>query len=522
MKKCIFIVLSSFFISASFAEIKLSKIFSDNMMIQQNQPVAIWGSADPNAFVKVVAGAVQVEGRSDNNGKWHLKIPSANGSFEPFTIQIYENGRLAKEINNVLRGEVWIAGGQSNMAMNLKGIKGSEKYVENMKADKVRYFVHPTPIAKMTSMKSGFGSQPCDDFIDGSKWICVDKQNVWDISAVAFIFGNNLMKRINVPVGIVFNAVAGSKMECWVSQQTYETSPNFKVIRDNFNASLKKYDYKKALEIFNAKVKKYNEDKASGKKNLPPSWTVANIMRPWCDSPVIWKSPYMFYNVRVNPMRNYTARGVIWYQGEDNRAEAFADAFRCLITQWREYFNNLELPFICVQLPSYKVDEWAEKRQAQKEVADSMAQVEIIPAIDTGEENDIHPLDKMPIAERLANKALFSVYGVKNAETPCLIQKIDFSKNSVEISFSTNAILQGDLRGFEVLSNGRWMSVAKNFQIVELKSATSRALKGIRIISNDGKSVEGVRYLWKGWAKPNVCLYGLDKSPVFPFKYEKK
>ena len=509
MNRYFFIILIFFAVFKSLAEVKLSKIFSDNMMIQQNQPVEIWGYAEANSKIKVLAGGVQGECTVNKNGKWHLQLPAAKGSFEPFTIQIFENNKLAKEIKNVLRGEVWIAGGQSNMAMALKGIDGSEELVEKMQVGKVRYFVQPTPIAKMKSMKSGFGTQPCDDFIDGSKWISVDKQNVWDTSAVAFIFAYNLMEKINAPIGVVYNAVAGSKMECWVSQQTYETSPYFTQIRKQFTDASKNYNYQKSLEAFNARVKKYNADKKAGKKNLPPEWTVRDFMRPWADSPYMWKSPYMFYNIRIYPMRNYTAKGVIWYQGESNKVEGFVDAFKCLISEWRKYFNNPKLSFICVQLPSYSEKDWAEIRDAQKSVACTTPLTYIVPTIDTGNRKDVHPTDKMKIGERLAIKSAIEVYG-KDFLLSSKIKKIKFSNNTVRVVFSNDVLVRGDMRGFEVLSEGKWISAKATL-------TNPRELN----ISSTGK-IDAIRYLWKSWAKPDVCLFGADEFPIFPFKYEKK
>ncbi len=523
MKKYLLTIYFIFCITAIFAEIKMSKIFSDNMMIQQNQPVEIWGNSDANSKIKILAGEVQAECIANENGKWRLQLPSAKGSFKPFSIQIFENGKLAKEIKNVLRGEVWIAGGQSNMAMGLRGIEGSKEFVAKMQEGKVRYFIHPTPISKMTSMKSGFGNQPCEDFINGSKWIGVDKKNALSTSAVACIFAYKLTEKINVPVGIVFNAVAGSKMECWVSQQTYETSKDFKIIRKKFNDACKKYNYKNATEKFNAKVKKYNADKKAGKKNLPPAWTVADFMRPWVDSPYMWKSPYMFYNIRIHPMRNYTTKGVVWYQGESNDVEGFESAFECLISEWRKYFNNQNLPFICVQLPSYKANDWAEKRSAQKSVADKISNVFIVPTIDTGEFNDIHPHDKMKIGERLATEASTFVYkNQSGGKLSCNVKEIKFIENGVKILFSTKLEIRGKLRGFEVFSNGAWISVDENMEIKLEKTSCEDTSWLLHLKVPTVKKVEGIRYLWKSWAKPEVCLYGIDNSPVFPFKYLKK
>ncbi|MBE6414422.1 MAG: sialate O-acetylesterase [Verrucomicrobiaceae bacterium] len=523
MKKYLLTIYFIFCITAIFAEIKMSKIFSDNMMIQQNQPVEIWGNSDANSKIKILAGEVQAECKADLNGKWRAQLPSAKGSFKPFNIQIFENGKLAKEIKNVLRGEVWIAGGQSNMAMGLSGIEGAKEFVAKMQEGNVRYFVHPSPIDKMKSMKSGFGTQPCKDFIDGSKWISVDKQNAGGTSAVAFIFAHKLMEKIKAPVGIVFTAVSGSKMECWVSQQTYETSPDFTLIRKQFAEAFKNYDYKKSLDAFNAKVKKYNDDKKAGKKNLPPEWTVRDFMRPWADSPYMWKSPYMFYNIRIYPMRNYTAKGVIWYQGESNKAEGFVDAFKCLIGQWRKYFNNSKLPFICVQLPSYDSTQWPEIRKAQKRVAYTIPQTYIVPTLDTGNRKDIHPTDKMKIGERLAKKASMFVYGnLKNCKASCEVGKIEFINKGVKISFNDKPIIKGKLRGFEVLTNGKWISIDEN---IDMKIEKSECICGqwyVYLQFPAMKNVDGVRYLWKGWSKPDVCLFGADDLPVFPFECKKK
>lgn len=487
------------------AEVKTPAIFSDGMMLQQNS-ANIWGTAEPGAKIEIEILGEKSSARAGKNGEWSARVKTPGGSPEPREVKIYENGKLAKTFSGVIFGDVWIAGGQSNMDFGLRGIDGAKAYIDSSADSGVRYFAQGASSSRMFSAR-GIGKDPEREFPEGSRWVSPNPQNAGGLQGIPYIFAAELAKASGKPVGIVYTGTPGTKMAAWVSRKTYENSPLFKRERENFAERSRKYDYKKEKAKFDEDVRTYGERvrkaKAEGKEP-PPAWTVAPFLAPWPDSPDKWSTPSMLFNLRVNPLRGYAARGIIWYQGESDSHDGFADKFEGLIGEWREVFGSPEMPFFFVQLPSHNAWKWELTRAEQEKISKKLKNVSMVCAIDTGEENDVHPRDKIEIGKRLAKAALAGSGKIFPS-----LRSIDFRGGVATVRFKYRKGLEcrGKCRGFEMLSGGKW-------------SAADAEFDGKRVVlkSPDGSEIEGARYLWKPWAKPDACLFDAGGNPVPPFQ----
>lgn len=224
----------------------------------------------------------------------------------------------------------------------------------------------------------------------------------------------------------------------------------------------------------------------------------------------------MLYNIRIAPIRNFTARGIVWYQGEaDSHIDYFDTLFTAFIEVWRREFGKPNMPFVFVQLPSFESKNWCKIRLQQQNVADKIPNVYMATTVDTGTKDDIHPHDKLPVGERLAALALAKIYKLEDVRA-CgpKVKSVRYENNGALVAFNTYDKLQtrGELRGFEVLADGKWIAAKAN-------------LRGnyISVYTPDKKAkVSGVRYLYKNWAKPDVCLYDDKGFPAYPFEDVKK
>ena len=117
IKKFSYFVLAAIAASALSAEINLPRIFSDDMLIQRQKPVKIWGTADANAAVDVEFAGAKKSAKAGKDGKWSVLLDPLEASREGRDMKFYENGKLSRTIKDVLVGEVWVLGGQSNMEM---------------------------------------------------------------------------------------------------------------------------------------------------------------------------------------------------------------------------------------------------------------------------------------------------------------------------------------------------------------------------------------------------------------------
>ena len=515
-----FVVLAFSILSCDcFAVVKMPRIFSNSMVLQQGENVNVWGWSDANAKIDVAFAGQKVSAVADKNGAWKLVLKPLKVSSQGREMTIFENDKLARTIKDILVGEVWVAGGQSNMAFPLAKSKGGKEIIASANNSLIRYFDQGSnpPLKSM----NGLGKDPVEDAQKGCRWlVCSPKNAEHSFRAVPYIFARDVANKLNVPVGIVYTAIPGTSMIAWLPRNEYENNPAFAEAKNEFNSALKKYNFEKANAEFDKKVKSYPERVAKAKaqgKTPPPAWTVQENMRPWKDSPRRLSSPVLLYNVRIYPIKNFTARGIIWYQGEadSNFVNCFVPYFKGFVEVWRNEFNKPNMPFIFVQLPSYKTKTWQQIRLQQQQVADSLKNVYMATTIDTGDKNDIHPTDKTPVAKRLANLALENVYNCKDVHSHSpKFESVQYKGNSaiVKIKAQKKLVFKGEARGFEILVNGKW------------EKPNSVTLDGKTLVlsasANDVK-ISGVRYLYEPFAKPNVSIFDNTGLPLSPFLTQK-
>ena len=184
MKKITLLFLSFAFSIASFAEIQMPKIFSDNMLLQRHAYVKIWGKADANAKVDVEFAGQQKSAKADAKGNWSLKLDKMPANKNPQEMKISENGKLGKTIKDVLVGEVWIAGGQSNMQWPIARSQDAKKNIAEANNPLIRYFSQSTSkLSKTPEFSSTNGV-----------WTIPSPKVVGNYSAVGYLFAKNLQR----------------------------------------------------------------------------------------------------------------------------------------------------------------------------------------------------------------------------------------------------------------------------------------------------------------------------------------
>lgn len=207
-------------IQESIPSLQISNLFMDHMVLQQNDHVSIFGKAGKHQIV-TVTGSWGENARtfSDDNGEWLAKIntPSAGG---PFTIDISQSDETVT-LNDVMIGEVWIASGQSNMQMPLKGwppndpIDNSAQEIANGNFPQIR----------MITIGRKISTEPTENF--SGKWEVASPETVSDFSATAYFFARRLHQELNVPVGIIHTSWGGTVAEAWVSKEKLKTLGDF-------------------------------------------------------------------------------------------------------------------------------------------------------------------------------------------------------------------------------------------------------------------------------------------------------
>ena len=503
------------------AEIKLPEIFSDGMVFQRNMPVKIWGTADANSQVDVEFNGKKCSAKAGADGKWTLNLPPMEASDSPRKMNISENGKPAKTVSDILVGEVWILGGQSNMEWILSQTDDAKKAIARSNYPNIRYF----------KMDSNRITEKEQYFIPGGKWIHSNPKDSGSFSAVGFYFGEKLHKDLKVPAGLVNVCKGGTSMRAWTPAEYIDNVPFNKKWMQEYNKKrddyLKNGGYEKLVAEMKVRRAKYEaackEADAKGVKR-PSAWEY-RVSTPLKFTHVPFNEvPIWHWNAKVAPVAGYAARGVLWYQGEsDGWGEnpkfspsfVFDKMYINMVKAWRERWGDDKLFFLAAQMPS-KADAsaWPRVRAQQITAAEELGHAACANIIDTGWKDDVHPRDKTLVGHRLEEAALRQVYGDNSLfQTPRAVSA-QYGKDGVLVridSFGDKLVGKGEPRGFELKIDGKWVKAKP-----EIRGGN------VFVTAPSGSSVpEGVRYLWTDWAKPDVWLYNSQNTPVFSFKFEK-
>ena len=354
--------------------IELGAPFCDNMILQREMTVPVWGWSKPGTKITVEFAGQKVSAEAGKDGKWTLKLKPLKANAEPAEMTITDSDGKKVLLKNVLVGEVWVCSGQSNMDWPVKSLQG--RYQEEIAAAK-------DSALRLGRVKPLYAARPLEQ-TEVSWQPCTPAQAL-EFSAVALFFGRKLREQLKVPVGVLQSARGGSPVEAWMSEET---------LRREFP------EFNAALEPFAKVVKETGGVFESREKSKVHG--------------IIQRTPTVFYNTQIRPLIPFGIRGVIWYQGESNvgRAEQYARLFPTMIRQWRSEWGQGDFPFYFVQLAPCgdKENAGAFLREAQmKSLAVPNTGMAVI--MDLGDAGNIHPLEKKPVGERLASLALAKQHG---------------------------------------------------------------------------------------------------------------
>lgn len=383
MKNTIFKVVFFLMISTTLmANVTLPNIFSDNMVLQRNSEVSLWGWANPQEEVVIIPSWDNKEYKikASNQAKWEIQIPTPKEG-GPYTISIKGYNELV--LKNILIGEVWLCSGQSNMEMSASwGIENGDEAIKNATNPNIRFFLVP----KLTA------SSPQDNL--AGTWTECTPETMKYFSAVAYYFAKHLQSNLkNVPIGLISSNWGGTPAEIWMLEAVILKDP---------------------ILLASAKTRK--------EESYGPN------------------QPGRAFNAMISPLTKFKIAGVIWYQGESNVGSTTYDkTFSTLINSWRSLWNY-EFPFYFVQIAPYKYGEnhfgGAIIRDAQRKVVQQVSNTGMVLTSDISTIEDIHPKDKNTVGTRLANLALANTYKINsNLVNGPLFKSFKVDKNKAIVLF---------------------------------------------------------------------------------------
>lgn len=479
----------AFMAIAAKASITLPSYYASGMVLQQKSVFQLKGKSTPNANMMFSASwdNVKVYTNADSEGNFSFKVTVPEASTKTYALHIYELKKkgnrdvviASRNITQVYAGEVWFCSGQSNMQMPVQGSWGlMNNYQEEIK--NANY-----PMIKLLSVAaSGKNNHPADDTDLRSNWVACSPSTIPDFSALAYCFGRELYKNLNIPIGLIQCAYGGSNAEAWVSLETARTIPALKTQLDK----CAQYDFHRDS------VSKY-----LGMKNE-------------------FQVPTLLYNTMVHPMINFPIRGVIWYQGEANAwgSSYYTALMDSLISSWRKDWGY-KFPFYTVQLAAYQTpaefqenSNWAALRWDQWKTSQQMDSTGMATAVDVGNATDIHPKNKQEVGRRLALIALKNTYGFDVAADAPKPVSYRFEYKKAYITFDKKIHVRND-------------SVPVGFRFKDRSykrfyAATAKVVgeKTIEISVSQPLRPSAIYYNWADYPIGNI--YGENNLPVLPFR----
>ena len=478
-KKILSLVVLASMVVGMQAKVKLHHLVSDNMIIQQQTDVRLWGWA--KAGRKVVATTSwsnqRAEAKADKQGRWLLTVKSPKASYEPLSIT-FDDGDGQVTINNVLAGEVWVCAGQSNMEMPVKGfgncpvLNYNQEIIDAAGKCQVRS-------AKIPSIMR---AEPQEDA--QTEWRECSPQTVGEFSATGYFFAKLVNRALDIPIGLIEANKGGSRVESWLTKEN---------------------------------LKKYTSD---------PTDSV-EICKKW--SQWDYHRSLLWGNGTFNPILNYTVKGILFYQGCSNvgdPGDQYSQRLKLLVEQWRSQFKLGEIPFYFVQIAPFVSGDangtWNALLQEQQFKASK-----IIPnsglvctndAVYPYEGTQIHPAQKQKVGERLAFLALNKTYGMDKIICQSLSYKDMKVKNdTIMLHFNDEcgAISRFEnIEGFEIAGADRVFhpAIANHFW----QPGGGYWDECIVVSSPEVKEPVAIRYCFKNWQLGNLANAG--GLPLFPFR----
>lgn len=476
-------------LTGNYGGLKMSPIYTDDMILQRNRFLTIQGTADSNEMVTVKIGSQNHLTVAGHDGRWKVILdPLAVGKVYTMEVSTKEKKLVFK---NILAGEVWLCSGQSNMAFTLSN-DADFNQKSSIKGKTIRMFDMKAKWETNAQEWDSTALEPLNrlDYYKKTTWTECSEHNIGDFSAVAYYFGKMLADSLNVPVGLIHNAVGGSPLEAWIDRQTLEN--RFPEILKNWTENDFIQDWVRGRAVLNIK-------KSNNPKQRHP-----------------YEPSYLFES-GIIPLNQYPINGVVWYQGESNahNIDAFERLFPLFIESWRRNWNASELPFYYVQLSSLNRPSWTWFRDAQRRMMDKIPNIYMAVSSDRGDSLDVHPRHKKDIGERLALWALSQNYNKDNIiPSGPLFKSADFRDDFVMVSFDYS-------EGMRASDN----KTIEGFDIAEIDGlfypATAK-VEGdkLRIHSPKVKKPQYIRYGWQPFTRAN--LINNSNLPASTFRAEKK
>jgi sialate O-acetylesterase len=468
------------------ADVKLPSLISDNMVLQRDMPVPIWGAAAPGEQIKVTLGTHTAKSVAGSDGSWKVSLPPMRAG-GPYDMTVA--GKNTIMVKNILIGEVWLCSGQSNMVMAVKQCNDAPKEI----ADAKNY-----PMIRHYTVSLKASPNPLRDTV--GKWEIADPKTVGKFTATGYFFARDIHNTLKVPVGIILSAWGGANMESFMRLDALKAHPESA-------AYFKLWEQRKAAfpAELAAAQKAAVEAKAAGKPASKMRTLEGHQARP-----------ASIYNAMISPLIPFGMRGVLWAGGKANRSRAqeYGVLMPAMIQDWRKSWGLGDFPFFLCQMANWiskdSNEHWEALREAMLKTTD-LKNTGMVVTIDIGDPHNVHFKNKQEVSRRFALQAKARAYGMKVVCDGPIYTSSAVEGNAVRLHFKSiggglAAQGGGSLKGFIIAGADRKFVPAVATIDGDAVLARSESIA----------SPIAVRYAWE--MNPACNLINKAGLPASPFR----
>ncbi len=494
---------------AALSQLQVAKIFSDNMILQREQPVHIWGKGIPGQKVNVSFAKENKSATVQADSSWNIFLGKQKATLQPASL-IISSGKDETIFRNILIGDIWLCIGQSNMEFPMQNEMHYQDEIKQSNQPLIRLY-NPSFIGKNV-----FGNAYTDSmnqqlaagsFYGNTTWQPCDSNTFKQMSAVGYYFGKEILQHENIPIGLINLAIGGCPIETFISYETLKRSKQFS---DKINGN---WLTNNALPVW---IKERGEQNVGDVKQADPS------------GPNHGYKPGFAFETGIQPIINLPIKGIIWYQGESNaqeveRVNEYAALQKLMIDDYHNKWHQRQMPFYWVQLSSidtakYKSQLWPQFRDEQRKLLNMIQYGGMAVCSDIGFKNNVHPINKKAVGERLARWALNKTYGENIVPSGPLPHDAKYSKARPNGSAGPGKII---IR-FQYTGNGLKTSDGKSLRGFSLDGINeiNASIIDKEIIIETNKKPEFVYYGWKPFTDANLVNTELLPASTFKIKVE--
>ncbi|MES2646036.1 MAG: GDSL-type esterase/lipase family protein [Bacteroidota bacterium] len=460
-------------VSKDFGGLNLAAVFTDNMVLQRNKLIPVYGTANAGELVTVSFNNHKKIIKADDAGNWKVYFPAMSHG-GPYKLQIRSSIKNI-ELQNILIGDLWLCSGQSNMDFQLRNADTGPGELKMLSVNPLIRLYKLNNLAQTNN--EAWDSITLYkvnqlEFFSG-RWKECAVATAENFSAVAYYFGKKLALEEGVPIGLIQVSIGGAPTESFIDRNAMEQDNLLVDMLDNWRKS----DFTMEWCRERAAVNLQNATKIKQRHPYEPCYN---------------------YESAIAPLAKFPIKGVIWYQGESNTHNIglHEQLFKTLVSSWRRNWGD-EIPFYYVQLSSIDRPSWPAFRNSQRKLQEEISNSGMIVSSDLGDSLDVHPLKKKTVGERLAMLALRYTYKKQIIANGPQVSAVKLAGNSIVVSFSFAKKLSTNskpLTGFELV-NEKGLHLKVDAKIVK---------NNVLITVPAGEKIKTVLYAWQPFTRANL------------------